>query len=165
MEFLSLTEIILRLGAAMLVGAIIGLNREITHKPAGMRTHALVSLGTAMITVISIEFAATAIPREDGAVLRTIQGIVTGIGFIGGGVILRIPEEQTVTGLTTAASIWIVCGLGIACGFGAWKATVITVVLAMVVLILGDRVEQWVHHIRGTSKDARSSRTDASGNS
>ena len=109
-------EMILRLGGATLAGAIVGLNRELTHKPAGLRTHALVSLGSAVMTLISVRLMFQSSVADDGAVLRTIQGIITGIGFIGGGVILRLPREQTVHGLTTAASIWIVAALGIAFG-------------------------------------------------
>jgi putative Mg2+ transporter-C (MgtC) family protein len=149
MDTVNFQEALLRLGAAALVGAVIGLNREITHKPAGMRTHALVSLGAALITLISVEYAVGATPRDDGAVLRAIQGIVTGIGFIGGGVILRSPQEKTVRGLTTAASIWIVAGLGMACGLGAWEAVAITVTLALAVLVIGDRIESWIQRKTG----------------
>ena len=144
MEPLDFHELLLRLGSAAGVGALVGLNREITQKPAGMRTHALVSLGAALITVVCIQFGLEATPREDGAVFRAIQGIITGIGFIGGGVILRLPQEETVLGLTTAASIWIVAGLGIACGFGAWDATMITAGLTLVILVVGTRLEKVV---------------------
>ncbi len=143
-------EIVVRLGAATALGALIGLNRELTQKPAGMRTHALVSLGAALITLVSVQFALEAYPREDGAVLRTIQGIVTGIGFIGGGVILRLPQEQAVRGLTTAATIWIVAGIGIACGFGAWRMAAMTAGLALVTLIVGNWIERWVHRVTNT---------------
>jgi putative Mg2+ transporter-C (MgtC) family protein len=149
MNTMAFPEMFLRLGAAALVGAVIGLNRELTHKPAGMRTHALVSLGAALITLISVEYAVGATPRDDGAVLRAIQGIVTGIGFIGGGVILRSPQERTVRGLTTAASIWIVAGLGMACGLGAWEAVAITVALALAVLVMGDRIDSWIQRRNG----------------
>ena len=144
MELLDFHELLLRLGSAAGVGALVGLNREITQKPAGMRTHALVALGAALITVACLQFAIDSTPRDDGAVLRVIQGITTGIGFIGGGVILRLPQEETVLGLTTAATIWIVAGLGIACGFGAWEATLITTGLTLVILVIGTRVEKAV---------------------
>ena len=150
MQIIDAHEIVIRLAAAAGIGALIGLNREITQKPAGMRTHALVSLGAALITLVSVQFAAEATPREDGAVLRTIQGVVTGIGFIGGGVILRLPQEQAVRGLTTAATIWIVAGLGIACGFGAWRAAAVTAGLALVILIVGNWIERFVHRVTDT---------------
>jgi putative Mg2+ transporter-C (MgtC) family protein len=144
MQPLDFQEILLRLGSAAAVGALVGLNREITQKPAGMRTHALVSLGAAVITVVCIQFAMEAVPREEGTVLRAIQGVITGIGFIGGGVILRLPQEETVLGLTTAATIWIVAGLGIACGFGAWDATIVTTALTLIILVIGMKVEKVV---------------------
>lgn len=147
MEILDFQELLLRLGSATGVGALIGLNREITQKPAGMRTHALVSLGAALITVVCLVFAEGATPRDDGAVTRAIQGIVTGIGFIGGGVILRLPQEETVLGLTTAATIWIVAGLGIACGFGAWDAAIITAAMTLIVLVIGMKVEKAVRKL------------------
>lgn len=157
MEPLDFQELLLRLGSAAGVGALVGLNREITQKPAGMRTHALVALGAALITVACIQFAVDSIPREDGAVLRAVQGIITGIGFIGGGVILRLPQEETVLGLTTAATIWIVAGLGIACGFGAWEATLITAGLTLVVLVMGTRVEKAVRKMHSDQHPKRRS--------
>lgn len=157
MEPLDFQELLLRLGSATGVGALVGLNREITQKPAGMRTHALVSLGAALITVGSIQFGLGSTPRDDGAVLRAIQGIITGIGFIGGGVILRLPQEETVLGLTTAATIWIVAGLGIACGFGAWDATIITTALTLMVLVIGTRVEKAVRKMNPENHPRRRS--------
>src|SRR5512132_36078 len=76
-------DMLLRLGGATLAGAIIGLNRELTHKPAGLRTHALVALGAAVITLFSVSVVSQSGTGDDGEVLRTIQGIITGIGFIG----------------------------------------------------------------------------------
>jgi putative Mg2+ transporter-C (MgtC) family protein len=153
MEPLDFQEILFRLGSATGMGALVGLNREILQKPAGMRTHALVALGAALITVVCIQFAMIATPRDDGAVIRAIQGIVTGIGFIGGGVILRLPQDQTVLGLTTAATIWIVAGLGMASGFGAWHATLITAGLTLMVLVVGTRVEKVVRKMNPNSAD------------
>ena len=149
MEPIDFQETLLRLAAATMAGAIIGLNREVTHKPAGLRTHALVALGAAVITLVSVQYALGALPREDGAVLRTVQGIVTGIGFIGGGVILRIPQTESVHGLTTAATVWIVAGLGIACGLGAWEATWVALGLALVVLMIGNVIEKVIHKLSG----------------
>jgi putative Mg2+ transporter-C (MgtC) family protein len=157
MEPIHFQELLLRLGSAAGVGALVGLNREITQKPAGMRTHALVALGAALITVACLQFALDSVPRDDGAVLRVIQGITTGIGFIGGGVILRLPREETVLGLTTAATIWIVAGLGIACGFGAWDATIITTGLTLIILVIGTRVEKAVRRMNPDSHPMRRS--------
>ncbi|MEO8295076.1 MAG: MgtC/SapB family protein [Gemmatimonadota bacterium] len=141
-------EMLLRLGGATLAGSAIGINREITHKPAGLRTHALVALGAAVMTLFSVNVALASGNHDQGAVLRTIQGIITGIGFIGGGVVLRNPREQTVRGLTTAASIWIVAALGMACGMGEWKLVLLATVLALCVLIGGRGLEERLHRLR-----------------
>jgi putative Mg2+ transporter-C (MgtC) family protein len=138
-------EVILRLGGATVAGAVIGLNRELTHKPAGLRTHALVGLGAAVMTLVSVQVLARSAVPDDGAVLRTVQGILTGIGFIGGGVVLRLPREQTVHGLTTAASIWVVAALGTACGLGEWTTVVLGTVLALVTLVVGRPIERRLH--------------------
>src|SRR5437763_12574026 len=138
--------VLLRLLAATLVGCAIGLNRELCGKPAGMRTHGLVALGAALITVASLDLAGA----ESAAVLRTVQGIMAGIGFLGGGVIMRDESHQSVHGLTTAASIWVVACLGIACGTGQWLTAVIALGLTLFVLVVGGRVERvclgWFGH-------------------
>jgi len=130
--------ILIRLSVATLVGCAIGLNRELYGKPAGMRTHALVALGAALMTVSSLDLAG----KDSAAVLRTVQGIMAGIGFLGGGVILRDESNHSVHGLTTAASIWVVAALGIACGAGQWATTLVAVALTLVLLILGEKLEQ-----------------------
>src|SRR5690242_14292326 len=100
---LDATAIAIRLGCAVLAGAVIGLDRELRRKPAGLRTHALVSLGAA-ITLIATVAASHGAPD---AMSRAIQGIITGIGFLGAGVIMQHAAEHRVEGLTTAASIWV----------------------------------------------------------
>lgn len=131
-------QVILRLSTATLLGCLIGLNRELCGKPAGMRTHGLVSLGASLITVVSLDLAGP----DHSAVLRTIQGIMAGIGFLGGGVILRDESHQSIHGLTTAASIWVVASLGIACGAGQWLTSLIAVSITLVLLILGESLER-----------------------
>lgn len=135
-------QILLRLLVATVIGTALGLNREIHGKPAGMRTHALVALGAALITVISLELTARDGQMDGGAVLRTIQGIMAGIGFLGGGVILRDDSHQSVHGLTTAASVWVVASLGIACGAGQWLTALMALGLTLVVLIVLGRIEK-----------------------
>ena len=135
-------QIVIRLGAATLLGGILGLDRELRSKPAGLRTHALVALGAALATVASLQFLD---PRDMSAITRTIQGIVAGVGFLGGGAILRARDREEVTGLTTAASIWVVAALGIACGGGFWISGVVSVLLALLVLVAGTPVEAFVH--------------------
>jgi putative Mg2+ transporter-C (MgtC) family protein len=135
-------QILLRLFVATLIGAVLGLNREIHGKPAGMRTHALVSLGAALITLISLELTTKGDLVDGSAVLRTIQGIMAGIGFLGGGVILRDDSHQSVHGLTTAASVWVVASLGIACGAGQWLTALMALTLTLTVLIVLGRIEK-----------------------
>src|SRR6266446_127475 len=108
-------EVILRLAAAMLIGGALGVDREVRGKPAGLRTHALVAMGAALATISAIQFAG---PADRAAVTRVIQGIVAGVGFLGGGAILRARGQDEVHGLTTAATIWLVAAIGIACGGG-----------------------------------------------
>jgi putative Mg2+ transporter-C (MgtC) family protein len=103
----------LRLGSAVAIGGLVGLDRGLRQKPAGLRTHALVSLGAALMTYTGIELA----PAEPSAVTRVLQGVIAGVGFLGGGVILRDAQDLRIRGLTTAASIWIVAGLGMASRF------------------------------------------------
>ncbi len=132
-------EVFLRLFVALLIGCVLGLNRELHGKPAGMRVHALVALGASLISLISIELVDLA---HMDAVLRVVQGIMAGIGFLGGGVILRDDSNHSVHGLTTAASIWVVASLGIACGAGQWLTATIAAVLTLAVLIVGASVEK-----------------------
>jgi putative Mg2+ transporter-C (MgtC) family protein len=135
----TLLETIIRLASATFIGAVLGADREIRNKPAGMRTHALVSLGSALVVVTTL-----ALSPEGAAdpVSRAIQGIIAGVGFLGAGAILKARERAEIRGLTTAASIWLVASLGIACGAGYWAAAIVAVLLALVVLIFGNPLEE-----------------------
>lgn len=145
----SLTDVLVRLGAATLIGSALGLNREIRGKPAGMRTHALVALGTALVTLTGIELAGHDGQFDSNSVSRVIQGIVAGIGFLGGGTILKSDSGEQISGLTTAASLWLVACLGIACGVGLWGMSLIALGLALVVLIAGQPLEIALHRFLG----------------
>lgn len=138
-------DVIIRLSAAAFIGGCIGLDREVRRKPAGLRTHALVSLGAALVMLVAIRF-----PGADhlSGVTRVIQGIIAGVGFLGAGTILK-SDHAMVHGLTTAASIWLVASLGIACGIGQWIAALVALGLALIILILGEPVEAFVHRIAG----------------
>lgn len=127
----------LRLGSAVAIGGLVGLDRGLRQKPAGLRTHALVALGAALMTYTGIELA----PTEPGAITRVLQGVIAGVGFLGGGVILRDAHDQRVRGLTTAASIWIVAGLGMACGAGHWRTGLLASGFTLIVLMGGHRIE------------------------
>ena len=122
-------EMILRLLLATVLGGAIGLQRELSGKEAGLRTNMLICLGAALLTVLSIY----AFPGSDPS--RLAAGIATGIGFIGAGVILH-RDGGAVVGLTTAATIWAVAGIGIAAGAGKYLISVAATVLALVILFL-----------------------------
>ena len=130
------TQVIIRLVAAMLLGAIVGVQRESTRKPAGLRTHVLVSVAAAaFIIACSASGMST-----DGGLSRVIQGIVTGIGFIGGGTILKLSHEHQIKGLTTAASVWMTAAIGVIVGLGSLGIALMVTVVALVILSLA-RVE------------------------
>ena len=137
-------DIIIRLTLAVLVGGLIGLNRELRRKAAGLRTHSLVALGAAVVTALATQGLDFAGVQHVDAMSRAIQGIITGIGFLGAGVIMRSERGKTVHGLTTAASIWLAACLGAASGAGAWEITSCAFVLVMLILIFGGPLERWV---------------------
>jgi putative Mg2+ transporter-C (MgtC) family protein len=116
-----------------------------------MRTHGLVGLGAALITIASLDLAGP----DRAAVLRTIQGVMAGIGFLGGGVILRDESRQSIHGLTTAASIWVVSTVGIACGAGQWLTSASAVLLALALLILGEKLERKLRLKHGSGPETR----------
>src|SRR3989338_2702135 len=119
-------EVVIRLLLSAAIAAFIGWEREKHHKPAGLRTHMLVGVAATLITLVSID----AIQGGDPA--RIAAGIVTGIGFLGAGTIFR--DKDTVRGLTTAASIWAVSGLGIAVGTGYYVAAVMAAIIMFLTL-------------------------------
>ena len=141
---LTALQIITRLGFAAAAGALVGIDREAHGKPAGFRTHALVALGAALVSVCSIQYLSTH-GADPAAVTRVIQGIVAGVGFLGGGVILHARDRDAITGITTAATIWIVAALGIACGGGHWIPATAAVLLVEIILIFGRRVDSLLH--------------------
>jgi putative Mg2+ transporter-C (MgtC) family protein len=128
------TDVALRLGAAALLGALIGLDRELRHKSAGVRTISLVTLGTALAVM-----AATGMAADSAASSRVIQGALAGLGFLGGGVIVH--HRRTIEGLTTAAAIWTSAALGGACGLGLWPLVTIGGGLILALLIVAGRIE------------------------
>ena len=135
---LPLLDVLLRLLVAFLCGAAIGLNREFHRKPAGFRTFALVSLGSAIVVIV--------MKGEGGsdAVSRVIQGILTGIGFLGAGVIFRRETPSKVSGLTTAAAVWLTAGLGVAAGLGQFTVAIAGAVISLALLLLGGPFERLI---------------------
>lgn len=126
-----LAIVMLRVFTAILLGGIVGVERERAGKPAGLRTHMLVSLGTA---VVVLACSGAAMSME--GLSRVIQGIVTGIGFIGAGSILKLDEERHIEGLTTAAGLWMTAAVGVAVGLGALGVAVIGTIVTLIVLAL-----------------------------
>ena len=138
----ELSIIIERLGLATLAGSAVGLNRKLHGKPVGIRTHSLVALGSATFVYVSYGGAGqiNGIP-----VPQTVQGIVTGIGFVGAGVILhRSGSKEKITGLTTASALWFTAALGVACGAGLFVPAVVATIMALVVLYFGGPIEAYI---------------------
>ena len=132
-------RISMRLGVAALLGGLVGAEREWVGKAAGLRTHMLVALGAAAFTMAPLE--AGAAPAD---VTRTIQGIATGIGFIGAGTILKRTDRDEIEGLTTAAGIWLTGAIGMAVGLGqAWLA-IVCVFSAWLILAALDGFGRWL---------------------
>ena len=125
-------EAILRFLLAVALGAVVGYQRERAGKAAGMRTLILVGAGAALFTVVSIFGFGTA----GVDISRVAAGVVVGVGFIGAGVILRGQREEEVAGLTTAATIWVTAGIGVAAGAGMYLVAVIAAAVIMGVLLL-----------------------------
>lgn len=132
----ELVKTLIRLVASFLLGGAIGFEREKVGKSAGLRTHILVSLGT---TVIVLGCAGAGM-RED-AMSRVIQGIVTGIGFIGAGSILKLESEQNIRGLTTAAGLWMTAAIGVIVGLGELGLAIIATALTLIVLAVISSIE------------------------
>jgi putative Mg2+ transporter-C (MgtC) family protein len=128
-----------RLVAAAVLGGLIGVERESLRKPAGMRTHMVVALGSALMATTSLEMGMNAADLS-----RVIQGIVTGIGFVGAGTILKNGGSGRVEGLTTAAGLWLTAAVGIAAGGGRWLLAVSTVSLTLLILVVFGRLEKKV---------------------
>lgn len=135
---ISFPTILLRLAVAVLLGAIIGLERERRVRAAGMRTLALVSLGSALFTIVSAYgfLSLLGIPHITLDPTRIASYIVAGIGFLGAGTIFMSHTSERVRGLTTAASIWVIAAIGIACGAGMLLEATATTVIMLIVLVL-----------------------------
>jgi putative Mg2+ transporter-C (MgtC) family protein len=134
-------RISLRLFIALLVGGLVGIQRELTHKPAGLRTHMLLALGTALF-VITVEEAGMS--KSD--LSRVVQGLVTGVGFLGGGAILKLTAEHEIHGLTTAAGLWMTAAAAAAAGMGQLVLSVLGVCLGLLVLAAFVKIEKRLGH-------------------
>jgi putative Mg2+ transporter-C (MgtC) family protein len=138
----DLADVILRLGGATLIGAAIGLNRDLRGKPIGVRTLGLVGLASAIAVLV---VAPAGGDHDISAASRVMQGVVTGIGFLGAGVIVRSHIGKAVHGLTSAACAWTTACLGMVCGLAAWPIVVTGFLLVFILLILGGPLERMSH--------------------
>jgi putative Mg2+ transporter-C (MgtC) family protein len=129
-------RIVVRMFAAVLLAGIVGYERERTGKSAGLRTHMLVSLGSATFVLAPLELG-----MDVADLSRVIQGIAAGIGFIGAGAILKVTSEREIQGLTTAAGIWMTAAIGLAAGMGLIGTAAIAVAFALVILAILARIE------------------------
>jgi len=130
-------EIILKIIIAALLGATLGFEREVSKKPAGLRTYTLVCIGSALFAIISLSFVDVG-QRAD--ISRVAAGVVTGIGFLGAGMIFR--EKDRVVGLTTAAEVWVLGSIGLAVGLGLYWVAILTTAIVLIVLFGGKWFEK-----------------------
>ncbi|MFL6451159.1 MAG: MgtC/SapB family protein [Bryobacteraceae bacterium] len=139
----AILRIAVRLVVAAVLGGAVGFERNWAGKSAGLRTHMLVCLGSALVVVV---------PQQAGFassdLSRVIQGIVSGIGFIGAGAILKRTDQEEVKGLTTAAGLWLTAAIGIAVGLGREASAILGTVLALLILSVAGRVSAWLDRDR-----------------
>jgi putative Mg2+ transporter-C (MgtC) family protein len=136
---MSSADLVLRLLLAAVLGAALGLEREYWRKPAGLRTNILIAVGSALFTLMSI-----AASRGGGTPDRISAQIVTGVGFLGGGAILR--TRLSVQGMTTAATIWVNAAIGMAAGAGEALMAILATVITLVVLVVLSPIERYFEH-------------------
>lgn len=129
--------IILRLFMALVCGAVIGLEREMHDKAAGLRTHILVCLGACIFGIVGLELVSS---YEGTDVLRIAQGLLVGIGFLGGGVIFK--EGPSIKGLTTAAGIWVMGGIGLAVSIGSYYLAILGTLFTLITIAVFGRLEE-----------------------
>lgn len=156
MDIDSALDIFIRVISACLLGAAIGLERELTNKYAGLRTNILVCIGACIFTIISIYGFPTAVsgdnPNGIRDTARVAAQVVTGIGFIGGGTVLR--HGATVFGLTTAATLWMVASIGMACGAGLYVLAIISTIISIIILV-SVRFFELVMPVKSTKNTSR----------
>jgi putative Mg2+ transporter-C (MgtC) family protein len=134
----DMTVMIARLLTALALGALLGMEREHRGRAAGLKTHMLVSVGSALFVLAPLQMGV-----DPADVTRVMQGIVSGIGFLGAGAIIRTERGERVEGLTTAAGIWMTSAIGMAAGMGREFAALITTVLALLVFLVVPRLERF----------------------
>ncbi|WP_406695570.1 MgtC/SapB family protein [Singulisphaera sp. Ch08] len=143
-EFAQALQMGVRLLVAAILGGVLGFERQRSGKAAGLRTHMLVALGAALFVLIAQQVGTSMSDMS-----RVIQGIATGIGFIGGGAILKQADQHEIKGLTTAAGLWLTAAVGVAAGIGREATAILGTVLALIIL----SSLQGVSHVLGDSPD------------
>jgi putative Mg2+ transporter-C (MgtC) family protein len=140
----DLLEIFFRIAGAALIGCVIGFNRDLHGKPTGIRTLGLLAAGSAAIVVGAHDLTGL-VSTDPNVVSRVVQGVLTGIGFLGAGVIIHTPTEHRVRGLTTATCVWLTACIGLICGTGNFRVLAILVPVALFLLLFGGWIERRVH--------------------
>ena len=140
-------RVLIRLFISAVLGAVVGFQREQTGKPAGLRTHMLVALGSTLFVLVPLE---SGMPLADTS--RVVQGIATGIGFIGAGAILKLAGEREVMGLTTAAGIWMTAAAGVTVGTGRLGLAALSIGFTWVILAIVGRIEHQIERVRSLAK-------------
>jgi len=137
----QLVRVVVRLVAAALVGGVLGAEREAVGKAAGLRTHMLVSMGAALFVIFPTE---AGMPIQD--LSRVVQGVATGIGFIGAGAILKRSDREDISGLTTAAGLWLTAAIGLTAGVGQLWLSILSALFAWIILRVLRRLEHRIGH-------------------
>ena len=142
-------RVVIRLLFSAALGAVVGIQREHSGKPAGLRTHMLVALGSTLFVLVPLE---TGMQLADTS--RVVQGIATGIGFIGAGAILKLASEREVLGITTAAGIWMTAAAGVAVGTGRLGIAAISIAFTWIILAIVGRIEARLEQLGKIARDA-----------
>ncbi len=145
---------VLRILLAVVLGGVVGLERQLSGKPAGLRTNIMICLGSAVFTIISEQMA-----KPGDSVTRIASQIVTGVGFLGAGAIIR--ERGGIHGLTTAATIWLVASIGMACGAGFYSLAVISTIIAIIVLIGLVKLDKYLEQSRAKLSSQKNNSFDS----
>lgn len=153
---LPIHEVVIRVLLAILSGTILGLNRWIHHKSAGVRTHSLVALGSALAILVMQE----TVGGDAQAQSHVLQGILSGIGFLGAGVIIHRGPNASVKGLTTAASIWVCAVMGVAFGAGQISLGMIGLAGILLILLLGGPLEKLTNRVMQTNQGSENSNNE-----
>jgi putative Mg2+ transporter-C (MgtC) family protein len=155
-EFDVFVDDLTRIGAAAILGGIVGLERELNGHFAGLRTHMMVSIGCAVFVVAGLVVAG----EQVESMTRVIQGIVTGVGFLGAGTILKLDEERKIKGLTTASSIWLAAALGTLAGLGEYVPAAAATAIAIVILAVLRPIEKFFAHHFGANDSTDTPKRD-----